>query len=144
MRLKLSIVSFVLLILIGCAAPAPPADLWESQNEVAKYDLPYGIVKAVEAKSYANRRYPDSSGAPYMAMYGAAGMLFADGMSKLMSDKRYVHTIELSSGETITEMSTFEFPVGTCVSVGANGTAHPGSLARSKRCPAAKGQPSGS
>lgn len=133
MELKASFLPLV-LALAGCASTSPPSDLWESQTELAKYDLPYGVVRSVESRSYASR-YPDSSGAPHMAMFGLVGLLVADGMSKAMADKRYIHTIELSSGETITEMSTFEFPVGSCVSVGANGTKYPGSLARSKRCP---------
>jgi hypothetical protein len=136
MHRKVPQICIVLLVLAGCAAPTPPSDLWESPDEVAKYDLQYGVVKSVEVTSSADPRYPDSKGAPHMAAYGAAGVLFADGMSKLMADKHYLHTIELPAGETIIETSTFQFPVGTCVSVRPKGTQPVGWLARSKRCTA--------
>ena len=67
-------------------------------------------------------------------MHGVAGMLIADGLSKAMADKRYMLTIETPTGESITEMSMFDFPVGSCVSIGSNETAHKGTVAKSKRC----------
>lgn len=121
-------------ILVGCATTQAPSDLMESQAEPWQREMPYGVVKAVETKTYANPRHPGAAGRPDMAVAGAAGLLFADIMAGVMADKRYVHTIETPTGELLTQMSIYEFPVGTCVSVGANGSKYQSSLARSKRC----------
>lgn len=120
--------------LAGCATNIAPSDLWESQDEPWQRDTTYGRVTAVQVESTPNPHFPDSSRMPHMAMYGALGMLFADTMSSAMADKSYTHTIQTPEGQVLTKTSSFQFPVGTCVSTGANNTKYPGGLARSKRC----------
>jgi hypothetical protein len=138
--MRRSIVSAAVLaagVLTGCATTAPD-DIWESLDQQWLRDTPYGIVKSVTTVAWDGKSYDAfrTGYTPSTAKQAAYAPAINDIGNYLRAEKRYVHEIVLASGETVKETSVYQFPVGSCVSLGANQTRHPGRMAFSKRCSA--------
>lgn len=116
------------LAVAGCAASAPD-DIWESLDQQWLRDTPYGIVRSVAMVNWDGKFYGHAGIETNLQQMGRA----------IMAEKRYVHEILLSGGEVVKETSVYRFPMGACVSLGANQTRHPGRMAFSRRCSAASG-----
>jgi hypothetical protein len=115
------------IVLFGCASTAPPdfvEDSTESMNPVGR---------VVEVRKVTPTHVLSSSGtAAAAAAGGVVGLLIGTALDQ-QAATRTMHTIQLASGETVRQSSAYEFPVGTCVSVGSiNSDGR--LLSRSQRC----------
>ena len=132
------------LALVACgSAPVQPTaadDLWESQDPALLKGAAYGRVKSVVRTSVRVR--PNPTGFPGRPTPRVLDAVVAETLAPvvgfLQAETRFMHIVEQEDGHTFMEASIYSFPLGSCVSAGANMTRYIGRMAFSNRCAAAK------